>query len=62
MKKALTISLLVLSSFIVKGQSLKDSVNVIYKNYFDLLKTKEKLDTVMLKVENFEELMESNNH
>ncbi len=61
MKKTLSIILIVLSSFIAKGQTLKDSVNVIYKNYFDLLKTKEKLDTIVLKVENFEELMESNN-
>ncbi|UMB54942.1 hypothetical protein MKD41_05570 [Lutibacter sp. A64] len=60
MKKILTI-IIIVSSSVVNGQSLKDSVNVIYKNYFDLLKTKEKLDTIALKVENFQELMESNN-
>lgn len=45
----------------MNGQTFKDSINVIYKNYFDLLNTKEKLDTIVLKVENFQELMESNN-
>ncbi|UMB60905.1 hypothetical protein MHL31_01590 [Lutibacter sp. A80] len=60
MKKILTI-IIIVSSSVVNGQTLKDSVNVIYKNYFDLLKTKEKLDTIALKVENFGELMESNN-
>ncbi|OAD46226.1 hypothetical protein [Polaribacter atrinae] len=60
MKKLLTIIILI-STSIVSGQNNKDSLNVIYKNYFELLKTKEKLDTIVLKVNNFEELMKSNN-
>ncbi|MEX6627513.1 hypothetical protein [Tenacibaculum salmonis] len=59
--KKLLIIIIVISTSIVNGQTLKDSVNIIYKNYFELLKTKEKLDTITLKVENFEELLESNN-
>jgi len=61
MKKALTLILICLSSFMAKGQTLKDSINVIYKNYFDLLKTTKKIDTIVFKVDNFEELMLSNN-
>lgn len=60
MKKAFFIFIIILSSN-ASGQTLKDSINIIYKNYFNLLNTKEKLDTIVLKVENFEELMESNN-
>ncbi|WP_208889440.1 hypothetical protein [Polaribacter sejongensis] len=60
MKKLLTI-ITIISASIVSAQNNKDSLNVIYKNYFELLKTKDKLDTVVLKVNNFEELMKSNN-
>ena len=60
MKKLLIIIILI-STSIVSGQVKKDSLDVIYKKYFELLKTKEKLDTVVLKVNNFEELMKSNN-
>ncbi|WBX77433.1 hypothetical protein PG911_03985 [Tenacibaculum ovolyticum] len=60
MKKLITI-IIVISTTITNGQTLKDSVNVIYKNYFDLLKTKQKLDTIAYKINNFEELMVSNN-
>ncbi|WP_422090486.1 hypothetical protein [Tenacibaculum ovolyticum] len=60
MKKLITI-IIVISTTITNGQTLKDSVNVIYKNYFDLLKTKQKLDTIAYKINNFEELMTSNN-
>ncbi|PKH52849.1 hypothetical protein CXF68_20050 [Tenacibaculum sp. Bg11-29] len=60
MKKLITI-IIVISTTITNGQTLKDSVNVIYKNYFDLLKTKQKLDTIAYKIDNFEELMVSNN-
>ncbi|MBA82988.1 MULTISPECIES: hypothetical protein [unclassified Leeuwenhoekiella] len=48
-------------SFAGISQTLKDSVKVIYTNYYELLKTKEKLDTLKIKVDNFEELMTSNN-
>ena len=60
MKKAITLTFLI-SFSIAKSQTLKDSVNVIYKNYYELLKTKDKLDTLSIKVDNFEELMKSNN-
>ncbi|MFC4720923.1 hypothetical protein ACFO5O_01210 [Geojedonia litorea] len=61
MKNTLTILFIAVSIVTVNAQTLKDSVNVLYKNYFDLLKSKEKLDTISFKVETFGELMESNN-
>ncbi len=52
----------------IHAQTLKDSVNVLYKNYFDLLKSKDKLDTVSLEIKNlktdyqsFSDILESNN-
>ncbi|MDB0615359.1 hypothetical protein PG910_03230 [Tenacibaculum dicentrarchi] len=61
MNKILLIIIIIISSSSVHSQTLKDSLNIIYKNYFDILKTHKKIDTIVLKVENFEELMESNN-
>ncbi|RIA09119.1 hypothetical protein OE09_0947 [Flavobacteriaceae bacterium MAR_2010_72] len=61
MKKTLTILFITVASITVHAQTLKDSVNVLYKNYFELLRSKEKLDTISFKVETFGELMESNN-
>jgi len=60
MKKIITLIFLI-SFSVAKSQTLKDSVNVIYKNYYELLKTKDKFDTLAIKVDNFEELMMSNN-
>ncbi|MCL7762725.1 hypothetical protein MPF19_04800 [Polaribacter sp. Z014] len=59
--KKLLIIIFIISTSIVTGQTKRDSLNVLYKNYFELLKTKEKLDTIVFKVKNFEELMRSNN-
>ncbi|QVY66205.1 hypothetical protein [Polaribacter sp. Q13] len=59
--KKLLIIIVIISTSIVTGQTKRDSLNVLYKNYFELLKTKEKLDTIVFKVKNFEELMRSNN-
>ncbi|MDY0779927.1 hypothetical protein [Tenacibaculum sp. IB213877] len=61
MKKVLFFLVFVLFTVFIQAQSLKDSVNVLYKNYFELLKDAKKLDTIVLKVNNFEELMASNN-
>ena len=53
--------MVILSTLIVNAQTSKDTLKIIYKNYFDLLQTKEKLDTIAIRVENFEDLMKSNN-
>ncbi|MFD0993362.1 hypothetical protein [Tenacibaculum geojense] len=61
MKKVLLLLLIIGVQVKTQSQTLKDSVNVLYKNYFTLLKDAKKLDTIVLKVDNFEELMASNN-
>ncbi len=61
MKKVLLLLLIIGAQVKTQSQTLKDSVNVLYKNYFTLLKDAKKLDTIVLKVDNFEELMASNN-
>lgn len=60
MKTIITL-MVILSTLIVNAQTSKDTLKIIYKNYFDLLQTKEKLDTIAIRVENFEDLMKSNN-
>ena len=60
MKTIITL-MVILSTLIVNAQTSKDTLKIIYKNYFDLLQTKKKLDTIAIRVENFEDLMKSNN-
>lgn len=60
MKHSITLAIFI-SCFNGISQTLKDSVNVIYSNYYELLKTKDRLDTLTIKLENFEDLMTSNN-
>ncbi len=50
------------------SQTLNDSITVLYKNYFELLKTKDKLDTISLEIkklkteyQGFTDILESNN-
>ena len=68
--KKLTFLILILSVTLAKvnAQTLKDSVEVMYKNYFELLKTKEKVDSLsglIIGIENryeeFNTVLESNN-
>jgi len=69
MKKVLLVLFIVLSSnFISEAQSLNDSVNVLYINYFELLKTKERvesLDGIIIDLESkyveFNSIIKSNN-
>ena len=68
MKKLLFFLMTTFITLGVQSQTLNDSITVLYKNYFELLKTKDKLDTmsVAIKVlktdyQNFTDILESNN-